>query len=825
MQRPRRPIARNRGDLLIWTVVAAAIGVVAVGFLTHSVWASLSAQQNTVDFNVRQRALNAFVDRVDNQYRTVDSYFVPAIDVAGGSNPVPAPGSASPKGGAGFVPGVPAANPTAHEFDAYTKDATATAHFVAYYYDATAKTVSVVPYASRDANGNALGVNSPLAVYRNVTWFSPSSLLNTQVHLVDEHVQQRYTTRGGVAADHLYNLGFPGVIGGDLAVQVFIATSDTNPALSLGLTLKAHTNPRKESTTVVEAPLHSPMAQSAVTLTFVNPLYPAQQVLTSNANYTGPFTLNASSCQPNASVAAVGGARGPSETWIVSPVAPGQCSFSVSTVDVNRTAIVQVVVGAYSPIVASPSRIVFVNPRDTSPHGFDGGGNDLGVVTNGAANASEANDPQTIAVDSSSCAGIATIAVVSSQNGSVSTTATPTSPGDCMITFNDGHGGVTTTAVHVGAFSGLAVTPNSASFGSLGASQSSSITESAYSGTFSYNINGCAGYITINGSSATGWQTTGNGPSSSLTIGSVANVSGCTVLVSDDHNNSGGTPAGPVPVAVSVSGATPTPTPVGTATPTPAATPTPTPTATPFPGGFGTPTPSPTPLASGCTVSGQTMTMAAGGGTCVLSGHLTMAGTSTFCPVITFSCRATTVNQFGSDTQGVGVFALSYIGNVDTRSGWYCVSSSGWAGCQGITVNFGTLPNAAMPVLITYNVSNAIVSGTAATMGVNFGAFTMGAAADWRAAGEANPIAPPWPPYLSGYLTTLKTQGYESTYTAADLGASSFWITWLGEASQLGATTNASISFDYVLTVQEAPGISGGVYVNAPSLAVLQLWQ
>lgn len=553
--RDPRGVTRNRGDLFIWTVVAVALGALALGFLTRSQWTALAMEQSTGDYNARREVLNHFVDRLDDESRTVEAYFVPSHDIFGNPNPVPASGAASPQAGPAFVPGVGAANPPSHEFDEAFKDASGKPHFLAYVYDSAKQTLSLYPYSFRDASKLAVGVSAnPIGIYSNVVWFSPSDLLNSQVPLVDPFVKQVYTNRGGVGTDHLYNLGFPEVVGGDKGLQLYIATSNTNKSLALGLTLKPHTNPRSENVSVIVAPLHAKPGD--VTISFVNPTWPAQPIQVTSPNYRGTYTPQAGNCSGIiAPLAAEKADSNGAANWVVQPLTPGSCTLAIATSDPTETSMLTVTVGNYQPLITNPAKLAFVNPEDANPVGYDSNGISLGVDSSRVVSATEAKDLSPLS-QTNNCGSIAGIATGSSTQGAVSIVVTPNSPGDCIVTFSDGHGGSAQTAVHVGQFSPLVVLPTTVS-GKPGDSKSVSVSEANYSRALNVNLNDCAGYASVNGSSPSGWAQLGSGPSSSFTVSLLSpTASSCSILVSDDHNNSGGSPAGPVPISIAVASPT-----------------------------------------------------------------------------------------------------------------------------------------------------------------------------------------------------------------------------------------------------------------------------
>jgi hypothetical protein len=238
----------------------------------------------------------------------------------------------------------------------------------------------------------------------------------------------------------------------------------------------------------------------------------------------------------------------------------------------------------------------------------------------------------------------------------------------------------------------------------------------------------------------------------------------------------------------------------------------------------------PTPSPGGCVVSGSApnwvFTMPATGGTCTISGTATLTGSSTACNPFTFTCRADIVAQTGTDTQGVGAFTLNYddsaTSSVNTYGGWYCFSSgalAGEAGCQGVTVDFATLPNASLPLTVNYAFSNWTHSGTCANIGIN--AFVLTAELEAEAKATAQTGTNQQQPYYASYHSALLAQGYEPTYYGIDPTANSFFVTWLPESSQLGTTCTASESLNYTVTVTQAAS-PGGVTVSGPAGLTIQ---
>ncbi len=166
--------------------------------------------------------------------------FVPSKDVFGNSQPV------------GLVPITPGpngtgtegiANPGAHEADEYNRDAQHVGHWIGWYYDAAKHEIDGYRYAYRDANGNAVGLNStPFVRLPGIAWFSASYLLASQLPQVDAFIygadqhaglpacpadNQVHEWEGPTVSqptapcqpfDVLIPMGFPGVYGGNRAV-------------------------------------------------------------------------------------------------------------------------------------------------------------------------------------------------------------------------------------------------------------------------------------------------------------------------------------------------------------------------------------------------------------------------------------------------------------------------------------------------------------------------------------------------------------------------------------------------------------------------------
>ena len=463
--------------------------------------------------------------------------------------------------------------------------------------------------------------------------------------------------------------------------------------------------------------------------------------------------------------------------------------------------------------------------------------------------AAETNYPTTSSyTESDNCAGVATIAPQGSPSGpsapfSVTPVATDFSGGTCTMTVRDIDGQTASIAIAVGATThALVVSPQT----SFTVAQNTTV---QWTATDQSNGAPANVYITnertdgVAGSSCGGWSPTSSSPSGTTFSGTI--VAGtCYVDVVD-----AALPSSPVTISLTATKTTVlvcnTDPLAGTSNATtiyqgttaiPPCAPPPTPAPTCPPGYSGSPpdctqnnqqNPTPTP---GCVVGGAapywTFTMPATGGTCSMSGTLTLTGSSTYCNPFTFTCRADLVSQTGTDTQGVGAFTLNYddtaSSSVNSYGGWYCFASgplAGEAGCQGIVVNFATMPNASLPLSVSYVFSNWSHSGTCANIGVN--AFVLTAELEAEAKATAQTGTNQEQPYYGSYHTTLLAQGYEPTYNGIDPTAKSFFVTWLPESSQLGTTCTANESFNYTVTVTQGAG-PAGVTATGPSGLTIQ---
>lgn len=237
-------------------------------------------------------------------------------------------------------------------------------------------------------------------------------------------------------------------------------------------------------------------------------------------NYTGPYTVGAcTSGSTTVATLTATTALGPSATVSVHAVASGSCTVSISD-GYGQTASENIAVSQPALVVA-PTTVTIT-------------GNAPGSFT-----VSEAGYAGTFTIGTctSSSQPIAT-AQPSSVNGPSGTvTLTPVRAGTCTIAVSDGNGQTTNVGLTVNA-SPIVVTPTSLDFagtvGATGAPQSLTVSETSYTGTFSYTA--CSqGTTTV----ATLAPAAVGGPSATLTVTPRAPGT-CTVNVSDslDQSNS-----------------------------------------------------------------------------------------------------------------------------------------------------------------------------------------------------------------------------------------------------------------------------------------------
>jgi hypothetical protein len=188
---------------------------------------------------------------------------------------------------------------------------------------------------------------------------------------------------------------------------------------------------------------------------------------------------------------------------------------------------------------------------------------------------------------------------------------------------------------------------------------------------------------------------------------------------------------------------------------------------------------------------------------------------ATFCLVVTFTCRGNSIQQTGTDTTGIGNYGLSESSSNDF-TGWYCYPYSGQVGCNGITINFATMPSAAMPVRVDVTFSNYTSSGNCPQTGAVVQFWTAETHQELMQAYH-QPREGSISSNFNAYNTFLYDNGYESNYMGIDPTAQSFWVSVLPETSGLGVTCSANDSFDWSVTITQGSGIQGGAYTHGPS--------
>jgi hypothetical protein len=229
-----------------------------------------------------------------------------------------------------------------------------------------------------------------------------------------------------------------------------------------------------------------------------------------------------------------------------------------------------------------------------------------------------------------------------------------------------------------------------------------------------------------------------------------------------------------------------------------------------------------TPIPEACLGSGTTtFTMGPSGGTCTLSGTVSMSGSSTYCVTISESCRGDSISQTETDTSGVSTLTLEEANNSDGGSGWYCYVTSknlasAFVGCQGLAVNFTTLPSASLPVNVTFAFSGLNETGNCATVGVSMNFETADLHAQAVAVAQENPETAV-PASLTADVKSLNANGYLTDYDSNDIAEKQDIISWVGQIANLGASCSSSATLTYTVTVTQGSGSGGLFYDNGHS--------
>jgi hypothetical protein len=300
-------------------------------------------------------------------------------------------------------------------------------------------------------------------------------------------------------------------------------TFTVTPISQGNATITVHDNRGGSQTVTVTVTPPGPLSVNPSNLSFSNTGAGNNQTFTaSESNYTGP--LNASSANTSVATVTPASGAGPNQTFIVTPVAPGNTTITV-TDNHGGSASVTVTVTVPGPLSVNPTSLSFTAVGSGSSQTF-------------AASESNYSGPLTAA---SLNAAVATVSPASGSGPNQTFTVTPQGPGSTSIVVTDDHGNSASVSINVTG--SLSVNPTSLSFNDTGPGNSQIFTASEP------NYVGPLTASSADTSVATVTPGTGTGPDQVFTV-TPTGAGNTTITVSDNHGNSAS-----VAITVTVPGA------------------------------------------------------------------------------------------------------------------------------------------------------------------------------------------------------------------------------------------------------------------------------